>query len=81
MKKVLSVVLAFLMAFSLNFASAQKAPKKAKAETAVAHTKKDGTPDKRYKENKEDKAVKPVHAKKDGTPDKRYKENKDPKKS
>lgn len=29
--------------------------------------KKDGTPDKRYKENK--------HLKKDGTPDKRYKEN------
>jgi hypothetical protein len=28
--------------------------------------KKDGTPDKRYKENK--------HLKKDGTPDKRYKE-------
>jgi hypothetical protein len=30
--------------------------------------KKDGTPDKRYKENK--------NLKKDGTPDKRYKENK-----
>lgn len=31
--------------------------------------KKDGTPDKRYKENK--------HVKKDGTPDMRYKENKE----
>lgn len=31
------------------------------------HLKKDGTPDKRYKENK--------HLKKDGTPDKRFKEN------
>jgi hypothetical protein len=40
--------------------------------TAVAPVeramKKDGTPDKRYKENK--------HLKKDGTPDKRYKSNK-----
>jgi hypothetical protein len=32
-------------------------------------TKKDGTPDRRFKENK--------HVKKDGTPDKRYKENKE----
>ncbi|WP_392437008.1 hypothetical protein ACF3N7_08625 [Cruoricaptor ignavus] len=32
------------------------------------HLKKDGTPDKRYKENKK--------LKKDGTPDRRYKENK-----
>jgi hypothetical protein len=32
----------------------------------AAKMKKDGTPDKRYKENK--------HLKKDGTPDKRYKE-------
>ena len=39
-----------------------------KEKTAVAKTKKDGTPDKRYKENK--------HLKKDGTPDKRYKVNK-----
>ncbi len=39
----------------------------------TAHLKKDGTPDKRFKENK-------VHLKKDGTPDKRYKENK-PKKT
>ncbi|WP_343611739.1 hypothetical protein [Chryseobacterium oranimense] len=34
----------------------------------AAKMKKDGTPDKRYKENK--------HLKKDGTPDKRYKVNK-----
>lgn len=34
----------------------------------VAHLKKDGTPDKRYKNSE--------HLKKDGTPDKRYKENK-----
>ena len=35
---------------------------------ATTHLKKDGTPDKRFKESK--------HLKKDGTPDKRYKENK-----
>ncbi len=38
------------------------------AQANNAHLKKDGTPDKRYKEN--------AHVKKDGTPDKRYKENK-----
>ena len=43
----------------------------------TTHTKKDGTPDKRYKENKGTT----THTKKDGTPDKRYKENKTPKKS
>lgn len=44
-----------------------------------AKLKKDGTPDKRYKENKE--AEKPAGPlKKDGTPDKRYKENKTEKK-
>ncbi|PKF75421.1 hypothetical protein [Chryseobacterium sp. PMSZPI] len=39
-----------------------------KAAQPAVKMKKDGTPDKRYKENK--------HLKKDGTPDKRYKENK-----
>lgn len=38
---------------------------------AAGPLKKDGTPDKRYKENKQ-----MVHVKKDGTADKRYKENK-----
>ncbi|MGX9986723.1 hypothetical protein [Soonwooa purpurea] len=36
--------------------------------TKTVKLKKDGTPDKRYKQNQ--------HLKKDGTPDKRYKENK-----
>ncbi|PSK92201.1 hypothetical protein [Taibaiella chishuiensis] len=45
----------------------EKAPE-AKPATAAGPLKKDGTPDKRYKENK--------HVKSDGTPDKRYKENK-----
>jgi hypothetical protein len=52
-------------------AAASPAP----AKTATAPVKKDGTPDMRYKTNKESAA--PVtHTKKDGTPDKRYKENK-----
>jgi hypothetical protein len=46
------------------------------AEPKQTKTKKDGTPDMRYKENKE--AAKPaVKLKKDGTPDMRYKANKD----
>jgi hypothetical protein len=46
-----------------------------KAETKE-HLKKDGTPDKRFKENKESKpAAGPL--KKDGTPDMRYKSNKE----
>jgi len=51
---------------------------------AAGPTKKDGTPDMRYKANKDAAAAKPVHLKKDGTADKRFKENKDtksPKKS
>lgn len=47
--------------------TAVKAPEVKTAKPA-AKMKKDGTPDKRYKENKK--------LKKDGTPDKRYKENK-----
>ena len=52
-------------------AEGQEMRTKAKAEAksnGAAKTKADGTPDKRYKENKKLKA--------DGTPDKRYKENK-----
>ena len=41
----------------------------AKKPDAGTHLKKDGTPDKRFKENKEAKPV----LKKDGTPDKLYK--------
>ena len=42
---------------------------KATAKTEGVKLKKDGTPDKRYNENK--------HLKKDGTPDKRFKANAD----
>jgi hypothetical protein len=46
-----------------------------KEEAPAKHLNKDGTPDMRYKENKE--AAKPAGPKKkDGTPDMRYKDNK-----
>jgi hypothetical protein len=48
------------------------APKADKPKTE--HVKKDGTPDKRFKENK---ATTDGPKKKDGTPDMRYKKNKD----
>lgn len=54
---------------------AKTSAKKEENKTAPA-TKKDGTPDMRFKENKE--KTKPAGpTKKDGTPDKRYKENKE----
>ncbi|MCJ7934293.1 MAG: hypothetical protein MUW56_11805 [Chryseobacterium sp.] len=43
-------------------------PAEVKPAQPAVKLKKDGTPDKRYKDSK--------HLKKDGTPDKRYKENK-----
>lgn len=56
-------------------AAVKQTEKKTTAATNQVKTasplKKDGTPDKRYKENKQ-----LVHAKKDGTPDKRFRENK-----
>jgi hypothetical protein len=50
------------------------------ATAAAGPTKKDGTPDMRYKANKDAAKTPPAHLKADGTPDKRYKENK-PKKT
>lgn len=67
MKKFLATLMIAAMSFGA-ITSAYALPQQ-----QTKHLKKDGTPDKRYKENK-------VHLKKDGTPDKRYKENK-PKKS
>ncbi|MDE3234899.1 MAG: hypothetical protein KGO81_03015 [Bacteroidota bacterium] len=53
-----------------------KATTKAAAKPAAGPMKKDGTPDMRYKANKE--AAKPAGPiKKDGTPDMRYKANKE----
>jgi hypothetical protein len=85
MKKL---VLAAAMLFSLSafsFAqtktqSGQKQAPQQHAQKDTTHMKKDGTPDKRYKENKTAKDTAVVHTKKDGTPDKRYKENQDAKK-
>lgn len=52
-----------------------KAP--AKEHKEEAKMKKDGTPDMRYKENKNGaKPAETKHLKKDGTPDKRFSENK-----
>ncbi len=80
MKKYFFVLLLSLMTFqfgfSTNSALASKSVLKIEGiqqDKPAQHTKKDGTPDKRYKENK--------HMKKDGTPDKRYKENSDKKDS
>ena len=69
MRKFLAMLLVAGMSFATvttTYATPQVKP--------AQHLKKDGTPDKRYKENK----AKPVHMKKNGTPDKRYKENKKP---
>jgi hypothetical protein len=82
MKKLL-LAFAFMLAFSgLTFAQTSPAKTDKKKTTTAATTtapgpkKKDGTPDMRYKTNKD--AAKTTHLKKDGTPDKRYKENKTP---
>ncbi|RFM25683.1 hypothetical protein [Deminuibacter soli] len=80
MKKLLLAVIASCLLTVANFAQTT-APKKDKAATAqTAKTKKDGTPDMRYKENKDASkaAAKPAGpTKKDGTADMRYKANKD----
>lgn len=89
MKKLITLAAGALFALSSFVGIAQnnqKEPSK-KAETKKEVSaepdkkmKKDGTPDMRYKENKEAAAAKPSGpVKKDGTPDKRYKENKVPK--
>ncbi|WP_142684691.1 hypothetical protein [Chitinophaga polysaccharea] len=88
MKKLLTGLLAMFMGLTVTMAqtpaTAKKEVKSAKAKTekttaapaaaATTKTKKDGTPDKRYKENKA--AATPAGpTKKDGTPDMRYKSN------
>lgn len=74
MKKLLLTAGLLFALLGSNFAQQPAADKKKDA--TAAHTKKDGTPDKRYKENKGGAAAATAHTKKDGTPDKRYKENK-----
>ena len=76
MKKLLIAACLFL-GLALT-TTAQTPPAKTKAKTdTTTHLKADGTPDMRYKANKD--AAKPAPAgplKKDGTPDMRYKANK-----
>lgn len=57
-------------------ATANKATTAVTPATSATPTKKDGTPDKRYKANKDAANAKKTHLKADGTPDKRHKENK-----
>jgi hypothetical protein len=71
MKRII-LAFAFILAFS-GLIYAQTSP----AKTTTTHVKKDGTPDKRFKENKDGGKPATTHLKKDGTPDKRFKENKD----
>jgi hypothetical protein len=87
MKRVIMVVCLLLACTGFSIAQTTPAKKEvAKKETAVkatpakkseVATKKDGTPDMRYKANKV-AADTTKHMKKNGTPDKRYKENKKP---
>jgi len=83
MKKMI-IALAMLLTFG-GYSFAQTTPAKAKKKTTAsttaapkATTKKDGTPDMRFKANKDSAKAKTatVHTKKDGTADKRFKENK-----
>lgn len=80
MKKLLAILMLVCFTTTMIYAQGNKpAAKKAATETKAAPTKKDGTPDMRFKENKE--AAKATAApagptKKDGTPDMRYKANK-----
>jgi hypothetical protein len=80
--------IAFLFLLSISVYSHAQTTPKAKKPAATATTakpaaaanpvKKDGTPDMRYKSNKDAAKAAPAttHVKKDGTADKRYKENK-----
>jgi hypothetical protein len=52
MKKLLSMVAIALMVISTTFVNAQTTVKKTEKTTTTVHLKKDGTPDKRFKENK-----------------------------
>ncbi|WP_447641528.1 MULTISPECIES: hypothetical protein [Chitinophagaceae] len=70
MKQILVAIMALMLFTTTSFAQDAQQSTKAKTE----HVKKDGTPDKRFKENKS--ATKTKHLKKDGTADKRFKENK-----
>jgi len=66
----------FIGAVNAQNGGKKTAAKNAKVEKQDPKIKKDGTPDMRYKDNKETTKAKPAGpVKKDGTPDMRYKEN------
>ncbi|MBS1606656.1 MAG: hypothetical protein JST42_28630 [Bacteroidetes bacterium] len=82
MKKLFLIASLVLASAGIGFAqTTPAAPAKTKTEKtakpAAGPTKKDGTPDMRYKANKDAAKTPAQHTKKDGTPDMRYKENKD----
>jgi len=82
MKKLFLIASLVLASAGIGFAqTTPAAPAKSKTEKtakpAAGPTKKDGTPDMRYKANKDAAKTPAQHTKKDGTPDMRYKENKD----
>ena len=76
MKKILLALVVMLGLTTATFAQDKKADKAASAQKApVNKLKADGSPDMRYKENKENtKKAGPKKA--DGTPDMRFKANK-----
>jgi hypothetical protein len=73
MKKLFTLLTALMFGFATLTSSASTFQQKP---ATTQHLKKDGTPDKRFKENKTPKGP----LKKDGTPDMRYKANKTVKK-
>ena len=86
MKKIILLVFSIFMLGNMVIAQdskskvsqkkVNKTPEQTATPAAAGKLKKDGTPDKRYKENKKEEAAPVGPTKKDGTPDKRYKENK-----
>jgi len=82
MKKLILAIALLVGVQSVNFAQTTSDQKKKTTQTQIKQPqsdtlklKKDGTPDMRYKANKE-AAKKKGPLKKDGTPDMRYKKNK-----
>ena len=76
MKKIFLALIACCLFTVGSMAQTKKAEPAKTAKSAAGPAKSDGTPDMRYKANKE--AAKPAGpTKKDGTPDMRYKYNKE----
>jgi hypothetical protein len=77
MKKLLTMLAMLMIGMSTTLVQAQTKKTAQVVTTTKAHTKKDGTADKRYKENKVSSSTTVVGpTKKDGTADMRFKANK-----